>query len=274
MATKIISIQGDNVRAEIAPERGGMVLRMSVDGEEVLYLDPATIDDPQGKVRGGIPVLFPMAGKLDNDTYELDGKKLKMAQHGFARTMPWQVSSQDASNLEVRLTSNEKTKESFPFDFDVRIKYKASGNTLTIEQTYANLSSQPMPLAVGFHPYFVLPDVDKGRAKVTTDATRAWDNVKKTEGAFSQFDLTEKEVDMHLLDHHPTDSIIERPGRRSIRVSWDKAFVHLVVWTQKGKDFVCVEPWIGKPNGLNRADLAHVGPRETRKTWFAITLLE
>src|SRR2546425_126790 len=102
-----------------------------------------------------------------------------------------------------------------------------------------------MPLAAGFHPYFALPDGDKAKTRVSTDATRAWDNVTKQEIPFTGLDLTQKEVDMHLLDHHPTDTIIERPGRRSIRVSWDKPFVHLVVWTLKGKDFICVEPWIG-----------------------------
>ncbi|PSM30491.1 aldose epimerase, partial [Haliangium sp. UPWRP_2] len=48
----------------------------------------------------------------------------------------------------------------------------------------------------------------------------------------------------------------------------------LVVWTVKGKDFVCVEPWTARANALNSKDgLVHIGPRERRKSFIAITAL-
>ncbi len=273
---KLVRIESDNVQAEIAPERGGMMTRLCVSGEELLYLDAATLDDPRGKVRGGIPVLFPIAGKLDEDRYILDGKTYALGQHGFARAMPWQVSAapEDARSLELRLAASAETRAVFPFDFDVRMRYRASGNTLTIEQTYANLSNRPMPFAPGFHPYFAIAEGEKSTLKISTDATHAWDNVAHREVTFSGLDLTQPEVDLHLLNHLVPETILERPGRRKIRLSWEAAFCHLVVWTLRGKDFVCVEPWVGRPNSLNRPDLAHIGSREVRKTWFAITLLE
>src|SRR5262249_11743764 len=50
--------------AWIAPARGGMVTRLSIGGEDVLYLDEASLGDPSKNVRGGIPILFPIGGKV------------------------------------------------------------------------------------------------------------------------------------------------------------------------------------------------------------------
>lgn len=40
-----------------------------------------------------------------------------------------------------------------------------------------------------------------------------------------------------------------------------------MVWTEEGKDFVCVEPWMAPPNALNTGrDLQKVAPGETLET--------
>ena len=49
--------------ATVVPERGGLVTRFAVGARELLYLDPATLADPTKNVRGGVPVLFPFAGR-------------------------------------------------------------------------------------------------------------------------------------------------------------------------------------------------------------------
>lgn len=270
-----VRIEADAVVAEINHERGATLTRLTIGGDEVLFLDPATVEDRGAKVRGGVPVLFPIAGRLTDDAYTMDGRTYQLRQHGFARDMPWSLTGVDQRSAELRLASSEQTLEQFPYRFDVRLRFRASGNTLTIEQTYANVEARPMPLAAGFHPYFLIPDADKAEASISTDASRAFDNVKGQEVPFEGLDLTQPEVDLVLLDHGPRETRIERPGRRTIRLSWDAAFHHLVVWTQKGKDFVCVEPWMALPDALRTGEgLAHIGPREVRKTWIAITAME
>ena len=78
----MITLRADEALAEVVPERGAICSRLRIGGSEVLYLDPATLADPTKNVRGGIPVLFPIAGKPD------PGSALK--QHGFARNLPWE----------------------------------------------------------------------------------------------------------------------------------------------------------------------------------------
>lgn len=274
MATSTIRIEADAVIAEIAPSRGGMLTRLAVGGDELLYLDKATLDDPEQKVRGGVPFLFPVAGRLPDDSYEVDGKRYSLPQHGFARDRVWTVVNANARDLELRLIADDATLAAFPFKFDVRLRYKASGNTLTIEQTYANMDSVPMPLAAGFHPYFLVPDADKRAAAVATGATRAWDNVAGREVDVDGIDLARPEVDLALLDHGARDVRLDRPGRRSVRMTWGDPFSTVVVWTLAGKDFVCVEPWTAPPGALAHGDVPHIGPRETRKVALTITGME
>lgn len=274
MALNKVQIAGDEVAAELVPERGGIVSRLTIGGDEVFYLDPATLDTP--KVRGGNPILFPNPGPLAGGAFQhASGKEYKLGQHGFARELPWQLVATDGKSAEIRLASDNFTRERFPYDFDVRIIYRCSGSTFTVEQHWNNLSSEPMPLHFGFHPYFTVADADKAGVTVSTDATQAWDNVTKKEGPWSgPLDLTVQEVDLHFVNHTPKETIMTRPGHKTLRISWDDPYKWLVVWTLKGKDFVCVEPWTARANALNSKEgLVHIGPRERRKSFVAITAL-
>lgn len=238
-------------RVEVIPSRGALVTRMRVDGDELLYLDEATVADPAKNVRGGIPVLFPIAGPLPGDTYSVDGQPYTLPQHGFARKLPWRVLQAEAARLAVELTSSEETLRHFPWRFDARLTFSLAGRRLTLAFEVENQDSRPMPLHLGFHPYFHVPDAAKAQAGVETDATRAWDNQRKQDVAFSGLALTEAEVDLHLKDHSKPDTTLERgPGLEPIRLSWSPEYRVLVVWTLRGKDFVCVEPWTAPAGAL------------------------
>ena len=78
----------------LAPGRGGMVTRFRVGETNVLYMDLDSLHDPMRNVRGGIPVLFPNAGKLRDDQFQHDGKTYPLRQHGFARNLPWTIADQ------------------------------------------------------------------------------------------------------------------------------------------------------------------------------------
>lgn len=58
----------------INPERGGIVTKLHLGGKEILYLNEEIYGDRERYIRGGIPILFPIVGKLENDIYTLQGK--------------------------------------------------------------------------------------------------------------------------------------------------------------------------------------------------------
>ncbi|MFP2905710.1 aldose epimerase [Pyxidicoccus sp. 3LFB2] len=249
-------------RVEVIPSRGALVTRMTVEGDEVLYLDEATVADPAKNVRGGIPVLFPIAGALPGGTYPAAGEEYSLPQHGFARKLPWTVKQAEDSLLVVGLSSTVETRRQFPWKFDAQLTFSLVGTRLTLAFDVENQDRKPLPLHLGFHPYFRVAEAMKPQAGVETKATHAWDNRLKREVAFTGLDLTADELDLHLRDHSGPGTKLERgPGSRPVHLSWSPEFRLLVVWTLKGKDFVCVEPWTAAAGALATGQgLLHVQP--------------
>jgi galactose mutarotase-like enzyme len=254
-------------RAEVVPARGAIVSRFDIDDAPVLYLDRATLADPTKNVRGGVPFLFPTAGRLEGDRYH--GREMK--QHGFARNLPFAVERRDARSVTLSLRASDETRARFPFEFRVALTISLAGPELRIEQRYQNRGAERMPLHVGFHPYFFVPDADKSRVAIETHATRAFDNVQKREVPFTGFDFTRPEVDIHLRDHGSSRSSLQRPGAHTIEIEGSAEFTQWVIWALTGKDFICVEPWTAPSNALNSGErLLWVEPGEERALSLAI----
>ncbi|HEY8537391.1 MAG TPA: hypothetical protein VIL28_00910 [Steroidobacteraceae bacterium] len=69
MTSKPLILTCGHIETTIAPHRGAIVTSLRIDGRELLYFDEATFNDPAKNVRGGIPLLFPTPGKLENDRW-------------------------------------------------------------------------------------------------------------------------------------------------------------------------------------------------------------
>lgn len=231
--------------------------RWMVGGDELFYLDEETFLDESKNVRGGNPVLFPSPGKLDGDRYARGTLK----QHGFARTLPWQVVERGASSLRVALASSDGTRANYPWEFAAELRFLLSPSTLRIEQRVtAGNNDSPMPFGFGFHPYFLVPNDEKRAARIETSATRAFDNVQKKNIDLHGIDLANGEVDLHLLDHDCSESALSWFGRE-VRIRASSDYRRWVIWTVPEKDFVCVEPWTCPGNALNtREGLIELDP--------------
>jgi galactose mutarotase-like enzyme len=265
---------GAGSAASIVPARGAIVSRFRVGSRELLYLDEATLRDPTKNVRGGIPVLFPSPGRLTGDRFQHAGHAGAMKQHGFARELPWEtraVEATDAARATLTLRSNDVTRAQYPYDFLLAITFALAGARLRLSVDVENTGAEPLPFGFGLHPYFLVPDAGKARARIATHATRAFDNVTKTSGPFHGFDLTAKEVDLHLEDHGGSESELAwgDGARMAIRASGELG--RWVVWTLAGRDFVCVEPWTCPADALNTgASLLEVPPGGKRSLWVEL----
>ncbi|MCM3705997.1 MULTISPECIES: aldose epimerase family protein [Cytobacillus] len=266
-----------NSWVKVAPERGGIIFSYGVKGEELLYLNEETFFNKDKNVRGGIPILFPISGQLANGTYEWNGKTYTMANHGFARNASWEVIGQEADNrasLSIRLTSNEQTKRSYPFDFTVVFTYVLVGGKLTIKQEYNNTGNTSMPIYPGFHPYF---KTSEKNLAYETDATEYYDyNDDKVKQFTGKVDLTDlKESVVFLGSEDPSISFGGPALKKRIKLSYGEPFKYIVLWTESGKDFVCVEPWMAKTDELNRKEeLVMINGRESLVTEFSIEVKE
>jgi galactose mutarotase-like enzyme len=271
---ELVTLRDDEAGARVvaAPRRGALVTSFRVGQRELLYLDEATLNDAAQNVRGGIPVLFPSPGKLADDTWQYAGQRGRLKQHGFARNLPWLVareSTADGAAVTLALDSSPATLAAFPWEFRVELSFTLRGTHLRLSSKVQNRATSPLPFAFGYHPYFAVGD--KRRLGIDTHATRAFDNVSKCEIAFSGFDLTASEVDLHLLDHGSSESALHLGDGSRVRVAGSSDFVRWVVWTKAGKDFVCLEPWTAPGNALNTGEsLCVLPPGATRESWIEI----
>jgi galactose mutarotase-like enzyme len=269
--------EATGARVHVAPARGGMVTRFDVGDVPVLFLDDATLRDPTKSVRGGIPILFPIAGKLPGDRYDANGRSFSMKQHGFARNMPWKVieeSTGDGASVTLGLEATDATRAEYPFEFALRFTYRLRGAELSLEQRFENHGGVPMPVQPGLHPYFFVPDATKGDVRIDTDATRARDNLTGQEIALTlPIALAGREVDLYLLDHRPRYTVLRRKGLPDVRVAFGDDQELVVVWTLPGRDFVCIEPWRAKLGALADGTAPRVPPNGVFATTLILSLL-
>ena len=165
----------ENERIKAGFETHGAELRSLVDkntGEEYMWCgDPAY----WGRVS---PILFPVVGNYRNKTSIYDGKEYHLSQHGFARDSEFEVVEHKEDSVSFRLSASDKTKEVYPFDFELIVSYKLESersaaaaeetsdtaeanylkNSLTVKWEVKNKDSRVMYFSIGGHPAFNLRD--------------------------------------------------------------------------------------------------------------------
>ncbi len=206
---------------ELIPSRGGLVTSFVSGGEEVLYLDTDTLHDTSKNVRGGVPLLFPFAGKTPPGS--------TLPQHGFARRMAWNVTAaiadEDTARVECELSSNAETLAAWPHAFHAKYAVSLYDGRMLLEWEFTARGG-PMPLHFGIHPYFRV--AEKLNARV--------------EGV-GHSSFASGEVDEHFTPFELGATTLHRGDGSRVHLSWTPQFTTLVVWTLPDKPFICVEPW-------------------------------
>lgn len=270
-------IEAGTAVCEVAPSRGGIVTRFCVDGDEILYMDQATLRDRTQKVRGGIPVLFPIAGALSGDRYEVAGRSFAMRQHGLARQASWAVHKVGGARLVLEFRSTPATQASFPFDFSYRLAIDlghAGFRSLVLESEFENTGHKPMPLHFGFHPYFLVTDAEKPQTRVSIPARSRVDNHSGERGEWDGvIDYSASIQDLHLSELFGQTATLDIPGKPRRTLTWDDSYTQIVVWTTALKDFLCIEPWSAPADALNSGiGLRTLPPGGTHRARFTIAV--
>jgi len=271
----IIITDAQGTVAKILPEKGGTLVQLSRNGIDFLYEDPKNLDSTE-RPRCGIPFLFPMFGRLAEDTFFLDGKRYPMEIHGFAHISQWQVENCGKSCLHLSLEATEETLKMYPFRFRVELIFQLQGGRLSIHQVYRNLDDKIMPYSFGFHPYFQLKEL----SQTVFDITAAY-QMDMITGKLLPFGRDA--VRLPLAEGRPETGAafagVQGPvgirlaqEKRQITMEFDDAFQNLVLWHPVGKPFVCVEPTNGVPNGLNTGHYLTLQPGEVKEADLHITV--
>ena len=253
-----IIIRYGDVQATVAPTRGALVSSLRVGSKPVLYLDRPTFEDPGKNVRGGIPVLFPYAGKLEDGTLKVAGTQ--MGQHGFGRNRSWEVKEKKPWRLRVALVPEESDSRAYPFHFVAEQTCTILPRGIEIELCAFNGGEEQMPVSPGWHPYFNCPGTEKKNVQSSVPAID-----------HAQFG-DDREFDFGIVAPPNGRATFHIPELGSLTLSFSPEMRHLQFWSQPGKDFICIEPFTGPNNTINTDRRIDIPPGQARTFWMKIEL--
>lgn len=210
------------------------------------------------------PVLFPIVGKLKDNSFLENETHFEMLQHGFARNMEFEIIQHTENSLSMQLTSNEETRKQFPFDFLLNISYILTENCLDIHYSVTNLSSVEMPFSIGAHPGFAI-DKPLNQYKLVFDQPFTADRYLIDNGLYTgestptMQNTHELLLSDELIQH---DAVVFKnvPFYRVTLCELDNTpvvtvsssdFPHWGFWTKPGAPFFCIEPWAGLADSTN-----------------------
>ena len=249
-----------DVEAAISPERGAIVTKLQVHGKDVLFLDRSTFEDPAKNVRGGVPILFPFAGRLADDRFVPAGTPI--GQHGFARNKTWKVT--DASEFELRceLRSDAGTMAVFPYEFEVEQTCLIVSHGLQIELQISNPGSRNIPVAPGWHPYFACPADRKPAIQASLPGLQT-----------DRF-ANDVEFDFGIPTPRNGRANFTVPELGKLQLTFSPSMRFLQFWSQPEKGFVCIEPFAGHPNIINTPASPSIPPGGTETYWMRIQFVD
>ena len=142
----LISIASSALSAEIDPLGAQLFALRDESGLDLLW------DGDPAIWTGRAPILFPIVGLLIGGRYRIDGQTRRLGKHGFARHKVFDVIDETPSSATFRLRPDEETLESYPFQFELDVRFTCKDATLTLLAEVRNLDAVALPASFGFHP--------------------------------------------------------------------------------------------------------------------------
>lgn len=247
----LYTIQNEALKIRVAPF--GAVLtsvQSSRSGHEFLWQGDPSVWNGQS------PILFPIIGKLLDDKCRIDGKEYEIIRHGLARHRDFQCISECENELVFLQKSDEETKKSYPYDYELYITFTVNQNALTVTHTVKNPNAKTMYFSLGAHPAFncVLGDTLVFEKKETLQSERIdHDSVitGETDLILENSDtltLTEHlfDKDALIFEHVQSDFVTLHCKAAKTKMRFTFGGVpFLAIWAKPAAPFVCIEPWYG-----------------------------
>lgn len=209
------------------------------------------------------PVLFPIVGGLQKNTYHYKGQSYQLPRHGFAREKTFSVHQHSDTHIQFTLASDEETLIVYPFHFLFSVSYSLVNAGLSVTYRVENTGKEPMFFSVGAHPAFAVPLLEQtkytdhylkfnhrenaGRWPLSPDGLiesspipllANTSNLPLTKELFYGDALVFKNLASTAI------SILNKKNKHGLTVSYPD-FPYMGIWSFKNADFVCIEPWCG-----------------------------
>jgi aldose 1-epimerase len=300
-----------DVSLAIAPPVGNMAYSWAVHGRNYLYFPYTSVAEFARQPRlCAIPFLGPWANRIDGDGFWANGKRYLFNQglgnlrldgnkkpiHGllnFSNAWKHVEAKADAnsawstSRLEYWRFPNMLAQ--FPFPHTLTITHRLRDGVVEVETAIENHGTDPMPVAIGYHPYFHLHDVprDQWHAHIAARDHMILSQLVPTgESKPVEFEDPHS-LSMSVLDDVFGNLIRDPDGRarfwvegghERVTVAFGPKYTTAVIFAPRGQEYICFEPMSAITNGFNLAheekykDLQSIAPGGTWKESFWLSV--
>jgi aldose 1-epimerase len=275
------------VEVSVLPSFGNRVSEMKVHGKNILYFPVTDLAELQ-KTPGlnGVPFLAPWANRLDAESFWANGKQYTFNMslgnvrgpipiHGLLQNSNlWEVTEAAAGPQSAHVTSrlqfwkHPELMAQWPFAHEYEMTYRLADGMLEVKVTVTNLSAESMPVALGFHPYYRIPDIprDEWVANIPARKIVIADSRLVATGEFRPYDLPSPlPLRGHPLDTGFADLERDPEGRAhfsieahgmKVETMFGPKYPAAVIFAPPApdgqtRDFICFEPMTGITNAVN-----------------------
>lgn len=253
----MVTLKNDGLTVEI--ETFGAQLKSVIKNGENLIWDR----NPEFW-KESAPLLFPICGGLKDDKFTYQGREYSLLKHGFAKRNDFSVEKQTETSAVFLLKSNEETLKSYPWEFELRVKYELKNSALKVGYEVKNLTDDTMYMSVGAHEAYACPE-----------GIEDYDIIFEREETLNSCNL-----DGNLISHNTTpiiknskylplyykyfkvDALVfkdlksrfatlrNRKTGKSISLDFN-GFDYFLLWTKPNAGYICLEPWTGVPASVD-----------------------
>jgi aldose 1-epimerase len=274
----------------VSPAFGAIGYDMHVGGKKVLWGPAASLSELIARPRlCGNPILAPWANRIDGMSYQANGKKYllngelgnlrldanKNPIHGLVtfsdrwRTLEASSNGEAAwARLALEFGKYPDWLAHFPFAHRIEITYRLTAGQVEVKTEVTNQSAEPMPLAIGYHPYFQVSDAPRDEWRVTIPAKQQYVLSPKLiptgemkaspyPGEISLKGVVLDDVFGGLERDAKGMAVFRVQGKeQTVEVVYGPEYKVGVVYAPAGQNFICFEPMTAPTNAFNMAGAA------------------
>lgn len=254
----MILLRHDGFELGLIPDAGGSVALFRHLGVDLLRT--ATSRSPTDMA--AFP-LFPFSGRIGHGRFNWRGRPVQLdpnfppeshAIHGQAWQAEWDTVAVTRNRTLLRYMH---AADAWPWAYRAEQHFQLGPNGLTLDLSLENLSGEPMPAGIGWHPYF-----PSAGAEIEADTTIVWETgpdmlprpPRAPEGAEQLRNgaaVSGLALDTPFTTGARPITIRWPEQNRMLRMLPDDTLRFLIVYTPPGQDFFCAEPVSHVPDMVN-----------------------
>lgn len=286
----------------LVPEHGACLLDLRLGGLSVLdgYQTPQELDfNNWSKSR----FLFPFPNRLKHGTYHWDDVIYQFpindgqtgnALHGMGMMDPFRYTQLETKADEAVIEcsyKNEGKHPAYPFRFSIVVRFTLwADHRFELQMTFQNLHDKPVPVGIGWHPYFLLDGqgVDRWRLQLPPCEMIGINPQMIPTGKRYEYDRFKQErvIQSEVLDN--CFALTEPKERASLSLSNEKhkleywqemgtgKFNYIQLFTPPHRKSLAIEPMTCNVDAFNNGDglvRLHPGERISAHCGLSLTPL-